>query len=261
MIGTPSMVTHLGEVAEEVIGEPAAALSVRKIIVGGEPGGGVPAIRGRMEELWGADVRDMMGGADFGCTYWGECDEKDGMHLCSQGCLHVEIVDPITLEPLPIEAGVTGELVYTAIARRATPLLRYRMGDIITVNATSCSCGRTGYKIKAHGRADDMLIVRGINVFPAAVKDVVMQFIPQTTGILRILVDFEGHSTFQPLQVRVEHAHEVPGDQLQALKSALENRIRNVLTVSAVVTLVPEGSLERPGVQKEKLIERVPSAQ
>lgn len=256
MCATPSMVSYLGMQAREVLGVDARELSIRKISVGGEPGAGEPAIREQMETLWNADVRDMMGGADFGSTYWAECDEKDGMHLCSQGALHVEIIDPDTLASLPIEEGLTGELVYTTLARRATPLMRYRMGDVVTVSSTGCRCGRTGYRIKAHGRADDMLIVRGVNVFPAAIKEVVMQFLPRTTGYLKVDVDFAGHSTYQPLNLRVE----VPGSVADAgvgLAGEIEGAVRDALTVKSVVTLVPEGSIERPGTQKEKLLERV----
>lgn len=256
MCATPSMVSHLGTAAMEVLGKPATELSVRKISVGGEPGAGVPAIRQKMEFLWNADVRDMMGGADFGSTYWAECDAKDGMHLCSQAALHVELIDPDTLEPRPIEAGATGELVYTTLARRATPLIRYRMGDIVTVSATDCACGRTSYKIKAHGRADDMLIVRGVNVFPTAIKDLVTQFAPDTTGYLKIDLDFEGYSTYEPLQLRVEVAEDSRRDRAELI-NALEASIRNRLTVRTVVTLVDEGSIERPGAQKEKLLERI----
>ena len=227
--------------------------------MGGEPGGGIPAIRQQMEELWGADVRDMMGGADFGSTYWAECDEKDGMHVCSQGALHVELIDPDTLASLPIAEGVSGELVYTTLRRQATPLIRYRMGDIVTVTAMDCSCGRTGYKIKAHGRADDMLIVRGVNVFPAAIKDVIMQFIPDTTGYLKIDLDFAGHSTYEPLNMRVEIS-KTSKKSAQDLALLLEGAIRDKLTVKVVVNIVPEGAIERPGAQKEKLLERVSKA-
>jgi phenylacetate-CoA ligase len=259
MCATPSMVSHLGSMAPEVLGKPARELSIRKISVGGEPGGGIPAIRQQMEELWGADVRDMMGGADFGSTYWAECDEKDGMHVCSQGALHVELIDPDTLESLPIAEGVSGELVYTTLRRQATPLIRYRMGDIVTVTSMDCSCGRTGYKIKAHGRADDMLIVRGVNVFPAAIKDVVMQLVPDTTGYLKIDLDFAGHSTYEPLNMRVEIS-KTSKKSAQDLALLLEGAIRDKLTVKVVVNIVPEGAIERPGAQKEKLLERVSKA-
>jgi phenylacetate-CoA ligase len=256
LCATPSMTTWLGESAETVLGIPASELSVRKISVGGEPGGGIPSVRARMEELWNADVRDMMGGADFGSTYWAECDAKDGMHLCSQGVLHVELVDPGTTEALPIEEGVEGELVYTAILRRASPLLRYRMGDVARVTATSCPCGRTGYKIKVRGRADDMLIVRGVNVYPAAVKDVVVQLSPRTTGFLKIVADFPSHVTDRPLKLRVEHAAGLAQEACDELRRDLESRIRDLLTVRVDVTLVPEGAIERPGDRKEALVER-----
>ena len=255
MCGTPSMVSHLGAAAPDVLGKPASELSVRKISVGGEPGAGEPAIRAQMESLWSADVRDMMGGADFGSTYWAECDRKDGMHLCSQGALHVEIIDPGTLESLPIEEGATGELVYTALARRATPLIRYRMGDLVTVTATGCGCGRTGYRIEAHGRTDDMLIVRGVNVFPAAIKEVVVGMRPRTTGHLKIDLDFPGHSTSDPLKLRVEVGGRDTG-AFAGLAAEIEQRIRSVLSVGTVVSLVPNGAIERPGAQKERLVER-----
>ena len=255
MCGTPSMVSHLGTAAPEVLGKPASDLSVRKVSVGGEPGAGEPAIRAQMEGLWAADVRDMMGGADFGSTYWAECDRKDGMHLCSQGALHVEIVDPATLESLPVEEGTTGELVYTTLARRATPLIRYRMGDLVTVTALGCSCGRTGYRIKAHGRTDDMLIVRGVNVFPAAIKEVVVGMRPRTTGYLKIDLDFPGHSTADPLELRVEAAGPDTG-AFGGLAAEIQQRIRSVLSIRTHVSLVAEGAIERPGAQKEQLVER-----
>lgn len=259
LCATPSMVNHLGSVAQDVLGKSARELSVRKISVGGEPGGGVPAIRETMEGLWNADVRDMMGGADFGSTYWAECDEKDGMHLCSQGALHVELIDPESLESLPIEEGTTGELVYTTLRRQATPLIRYRMGDVVTVSSMDCVCGRTGYRIKTHGRADDMLIVRGVNVFPAAIKDVVVQLAPDTTGYLKIDLDFDGHSTYEPLSMRVEQSE---GSSLapEELRTRVEEAVRDRLTVRVNVRVVPEGAIERPGAQKEKLLERVASS-
>lgn len=256
MCATPSMVAHLGAAAQDVLGKPASELSVRKISVGGEPGGGIPAIRDSMESAWGADVRDMMGGADFGSTYWAECDIKDGMHLCSQGALHVELIDPDTLESLPMTEGTTGELVYTTLRRQATPLMRYRMGDIVTVSSAGCACGRTSYKIMTHGRADDMLIVRGVNVFPAAIKDVVAQLAPETTGYLKIDVDFEGHSTFEPLKLRVE-ASSAGRLEPAVLAGKLENALRDALSFRAIITIVTEGQIERPGAQKERLIERV----
>jgi phenylacetate-CoA ligase len=259
LAATPSMAVYLGEAAEQVLGIPARELSIRKISVGGEPVGG-EAVRRRIEELWAADVRDMMGGADFGSTYWAECEHKDGMHLCSQGAILVEIIDPATGDVLPVEEGTEGELTYTAIRREASPLLRYRMGDIVEVVGTSCDCGRTGYRINVRGRADDMLIVRGVNVYPAAIKEVVMQLAPRTTGFLKLMLDFEGHATTSPLKLRAEYANGLHDDRLPELAGDIESRIRDILTVRVQVELVPEGSIERPGDRKEVLLERVAHA-
>jgi len=257
MCSTPSLVTYLGERAEAVLGIPAAELSIQKISVGGEPGGGIPHVRARMEQLWDADVRDMMGGADFGSTYWAECEYKDGMHHCAQEFLLVEIIDPATGESLPIQEGTEGELVYTAIDREASPLLRYRMGDRVVVVAMGCPCGRTGYKIKCLGRTDDMLIYRGVNVFPSAVKDVITSMIPRTTGLMKIVVDFPGHATDQPLKIKVEYGTSVRPQELPQLKRALESRLKELLNFRADVQLIPPDTLEKPGSKKEVLIERI----
>jgi phenylacetate-CoA ligase len=130
------------------------------------------------------------------------------------------------------------------------------MGDIVTVSALDCSCGRTGYRIKTHGRADDMLIVRGVNVFPAAIKDVVTQLAPDATGYLKIDLDFDGHSTYQPLKMRVEQSQSSALDPSE-LARRVEDSVRDKLTVRVIVSIVPEGKIERPGTQKEKLLEKI----
>ena len=254
--GTPYFVIHLAERAPEVLGVEARTLGVRAISVGGEPGGGIPAVRARAETLWSADVREMLGGTDFGCTYFAECEDKSGMHACAQEFLLFEIIDPETARPLPVETGVKGELVYTAIDREASPLLRFRTGDHVEVLGTSCRCGRTAPKIRCFGRTDDMLIVRGVNVFPSAIKDVVARLEPRTTGAIKVVVDFPGHATQQPLKVKVEHGPGVKPSELPALEAELERRLREALAFKAEVELVEPDTFEKPGVQKVSLIER-----
>ena len=143
-----------------------------------------------------------------------------------------------------------------ALRRRASPLLRYLMGDLVEVTGADCACGRTGVRIAVLGRADDMLIVRGVNVFPAAVKDVVGGFFPRATGRMRIRVDGAGHSTDRPLDVLVEHAPELAPDAVAALTGALADRIHARLGVRAAVAPVPPGVLGEPGAGKEVLVER-----
>jgi len=258
--GTPYFVIYLAEQAPAVLGRQANTLGVRNVSVGGEPGGGIPAVRASAEALWGAEVREMLGGTDIGCTYWGECEDKSGMHLCAQEFMLFEVIDPETDAPLPLESGVKGELVYTAIDREASPLLRFRTGDHVEVLGTSCRCGRTSPKIRCFGRTDDMLIVRGVNVFPSAIKDVVARLEPRTTGAIRVVVDFPGHTTQQPLRVKVEHGPGVSAAELPALTADLERRLREALAFRPVVELVAPDTFEKPGVQKVSLIERVGTA-
>ncbi|MFJ4031355.1 phenylacetate--CoA ligase family protein [Streptomyces griseoluteus] len=259
LIGTPYFLTHLAEQAPKIVGRAARELGVRAISVGGEPGGGLPSVRDNLEALWGATAREMLGGTDIACTYWGECEVGDGMHFLSPDLMIAELIDPETGEQIAPHEGAQGELVYTALRRQASALLRFRTRDHVVVTGTDCRCGRTGYKVRCIGRTDDMLIVRGINVFPSAIKQLVLELAPETTGEMRIRADFEGHSTQRPLPLLVEHATGMSEEQQQNLRAALEERIRSALNVKTVVSLVPDGTLKRPDHVKVALIERVTS--
>jgi phenylacetate-CoA ligase len=256
LIGTPYFLAHLAEQASSVVGREARELGVRALSVGGEPGGGLATVRSNLEALWGATVREMLGGTDIACTYWGECQAADGMHFLSPDLMVAELIDPTTGQRVEPVTGAEGELVYTALRRQASPLLRFRTRDHVVVTGTDCACGRTGYKVRCIGRTDDMLIVRGINVFPSAVKDLVMGLRPETTGEMRIRVDFDGHSTQKPLPLVVEHAADLDPPRLEALRRKIEDRVRSALNVKTVVELVPEGTLHRPDHIKVALIER-----
>ncbi|MGA4788826.1 phenylacetate--CoA ligase family protein [Nocardia sp. AB354] len=256
LIGTPNFLAHLAEQAPRIVGRPARELGVRTISVGGEPGGGSPAIREKLESLWGATAREMLGGTDIACTYWGECDAADGMHFLSPDLMVAELIDPVSGDRVEPVAGAQGELVYTALRRRASPLLRFRTRDHVVVTGTDCACGRTGYKVRCIGRTDDMLIVRGINVFPSAIKDLILELVPETTGEMRIRPDFEGHSTQRPLPLVVEYADGSSEEARTGLRATIEQRIRSALNVKTVVELVPEGTLKRPDHVKVALIER-----
>ncbi|MYV97808.1 AMP-binding protein [Streptomyces sp. SID3343] len=257
LIGTPYFLAHLAEQAPRIVGRPARELGVRTISVGGEPGGGLPAVRDRLESLWGATSREMLGGTDIACTYWGECEAGEGMHFLSPDLMIAELIDPETGEQVAPVEGAQGELVYTALRRRASPLLRFRTRDHVVVTGTDCSCGRTGFKVRCIGRTDDMLIVRGINLFPSAIKQLVTESTPAATGEMRIRAEFEGHSTQQPLLLVVEHAAGLGPEQQNDLRATIEQRIRSALNVKTVVQLVPDGTLKRPDHVKVSLVERV----
>jgi phenylacetate-CoA ligase len=226
--------------------------SVGRVLVAGEPGGGEPAFRARLEAGWGAKVTEAMGIGDIGVSLWGECERQDGMHLGAHDFVHPELIDPETGAALPIEDGATGELVLTHLRHRAAPLLRFRTRDHVLVRTTPCPCGRPGLRIRCIGRTDDMLIVRGVNVFPSAVREVVSDFTPAVSGHILVRPQADGVKQDPPLPVTVELAPGASADA--ALAEAIRERLRTVLVVQTAVDLVPWGSLRR-SEYKSKLVE------
>lgn len=238
---TPSYATYFAEwVRREANLEPRD-LGLKKLFCGAEPGAGIPALRAKLEQEWGARVTEGLGNADMAPIIFSECPDQSGMHFNGQEYILPEIIDPETCEPLPVENGVTGELVYTSLERECVPLLRFRTRDRVTVTGASCPCGRTGFKLRCIGRTDDMLIVLGVNVFPSAVRDVVSSFHPQTTGEIQIVLDEPGPKVMPPLRVVAERGASVSPD----LAIQIEKKIKAVLTVPTRVELVPAGSLPR----------------
>jgi phenylacetate-CoA ligase len=245
---TPSYAAYLIEAA----GDDLRRSSVRRLLVAGEPGGGEPAFRATLEEGWGARVTEAMGVGDIGPSLWGECEEQDGMHLGAAGFVHPELIDPQTGAAVAMEDGATGELVLTHLRHRAAPLLRFRTRDHVRVRTTPCPCGRTGPRIRCIGRTDDMLIVRGVNVFPSAVREVVSDFAPRVSGHILVRPRADGVKQDPPLPVSVELARGAAADA--ALAESIRERLRNVLVVQTSVELVPWGSLQR-SEYKSKLVE------
>jgi phenylacetate-CoA ligase len=249
---TPSYAAHLIEAAAER-GIDLAASSVERVLVAGEPGGGEPAFRAALEAGWGARVTEAMGIGDIGVSLWGECEHQDGMHLGAHSFVHPELIDHETGEALEMADGASGELVLTHLRHRAAPLLRFRTRDHVVVRSGRCPCGRTGPRIRCIGRTDDMLIVRGVNVFPSAVRDVVSGFAPAVSGHIRVRPRNGGVKQEPPLPVSVELARGAAPES--GLADAIRERLRSVLIVQAKVELVPWGTLAR-SEYKSKLVER-----
>ncbi|MHB9150817.1 MAG: phenylacetate--CoA ligase family protein [Thermoleophilia bacterium] len=224
-------------------GIDSRSLGIKGFMVGGEPGGGIPQVRRRIEEAFGATVRECMGVGDMLGLIWAECEAGPGMHFIAQGACHPEIIDPETGESLEIRQGLAGELVYTSLDRECQPLVRFRTRDHVMVVRTECECGRTGFAVSCIGRTDDMLIVSGVNVYPAAVRDVLGQFQPRITGELVIELYEKPPTVKPPMKVRVEHGPQ-PGDLAQ-LKKEIEQRLREKLIFPSDITLVPPGSLPK----------------
>jgi phenylacetate-CoA ligase len=185
-------------------------------------------------------------------SLWGECEAQDGMHLGARGFVHAELVDPATGAARELEDGATGELVLTHLRHRAAPHLRFRTRDHVEVRMSPCPCGRTGPRVRCIGRTDDMVIVRCVNVFPSAIRDLVSAFAPRVSG--HILVRPAGDAQSPgPLPVSVELADGAADDA--ALADEIRARLRSALVVQTRIDLVPFGSLGR-SEYKSKLVDR-----
>lgn len=230
---TTSHLRYLTERAPDLLGHGVDELPVEKLIGGGGPGIANPEIRGELYEAWDATVvREIMGLGDVVACLWAECEQEDGMHYHGQGHAHVELIDPDTEEVIPFEEGAEGELVYTPLRREATPLLRFRSGDVARVTGTECACGRTAPKIQCIGRTDDMLIYKGMNVFPSALRDVASD-VDGVSPHAQVVVPHEDKVHFEepiPLEVVVDpksdhDTDDIASDVVDAVRSRLKVRV------------------------------------
>jgi phenylacetate-CoA ligase len=199
IFGTLSFPAHLAARAREAGVEPRS-LGLRHLVTAGEPGGGLNAARREIEDAWGASVADTFGMSDVWSTMAGECGAGEGVHLTTAGHAIVELVDPGTSEPVALEDGAFGELVWTHLRREASPLLRYRSGDIARIWTAPCACGRSSPRIWIEGRRDDMLRVQAVNIHPGAIGAVLERF----PGLGRHAVVADGDPVAPPLHVFVE---------------------------------------------------------
>jgi phenylacetate-CoA ligase len=188
-----------------------------------------------------------MGIGDIAASLWGECPAQAGMHFSGGESIHVELVDPDSGQPVEMKDAAKGELVYTHLRREAAPLLRFRSRDHVQLWVSECSCKRKTIRVRCIGRTDDMLIVRGVNVFPSAIREVVGKFQPRVTGAVVVRPRRRGVRQDPPLPVLVESAH-------AELAAPIREEIRALLAVTTEVKIVPPGSLPR-SEYKSKLLD------
>ena len=241
---TPSYALHLAEVAEEMGVDPKST-SLRVGVLGAEPW--TEEMRREIEERWGIQAIDIYGLSEIiGPGVSIECEEaKNGLHIFEDHFLP-EIIDPETGEVLPY--GEEGELVITTLTKEAFPLLRYRTRDITSLIHEPCICGRTLVRMKrVRGRTDDMLVIRGVNVFPSQIEEIIVA----TKGVephYLLVVDRDPKTRLDTLEVQVEVSEEIFSDEvrkLQALARKMEKDIKEMLGISARVKLVEPKTLQR----------------
>ena len=249
---TPSYALYLAETAQEM-GVDLRTTRLRIGIFGAEPW--TQRMRQEIEAKLGLRAHDIYGLSEIiGPGVSIECEQQAGLHIFEDHFL-AEIVDPQTGEPLPY--GQRGELVLTTLTKEALPIIRYRTGDITSLNPEPCACGRTLVRMhKVSGRTDDMLIVRGVNVFPSQIESVLLQI----EGVQpHYLIVVDRQRSLDDLEVWVEVSEEVFGDEirgLERLEARVSGELHSMLGISARVKLVEPRTIQRSEGKARRVIDR-----
>jgi phenylacetate-CoA ligase len=250
--GTPSYSLYIAERAKAKGLEPAKDFNFRILFFSGEPGAGVPSTKNRIEETFGGICLDSGSTAEM--SPWmtdGECSHRQGMHLW-QDVVFAELVDPVTKKRVPY--GSEGVTVYTHLERDSQPMIRFWAGDLSRWVKDPCSCGRTYPRLPQgiYGRVDDMFTVRGENVYPSAIENVI-RGIPELSDEFRIIITRE--KTMDELIVQVEPRPEVDAVKIPSLKKELVGQLKTK-GLRTIIQVMDPGSLERTEFKARRIIDK-----
>ncbi|EDO58856.1 phenylacetate--CoA ligase family protein [Clostridium sp. L2-50] len=248
---TPSYATYLAETIHEM-GIKPEELKLKSGCFGAEPW--TEEMRQHLEELLDFDALDIYGLTEIGGPGVAfECMEKHGMHINEDHVL-AEIIDPITEEPLPDDTP--GELVFTTLTKTGVPMIRYRTHDICTLHHGTCACGRTTVKMsRITGRTDDMLVIRGVNVFPSQIEAVLMG-VKETSAHYMLVVDRVNSQDKLTVQVELKDDVDInDADKLEKLAAYIKTQIKQTLLISAKVELLPPKSIARSEGKAKRIID------
>lgn len=242
---TPTYALRMAEQAEQ-LGLDLAGSAVRATVHAGEPGASVAGVRARIEQAFGARCHDHTGMTELGATGF-TCQEQTGVHLIESEFVF-EVVEPTTLQPVP--AGGQGELVATNLGRAGMPLIRYRTGDLVRLDETPCRCGRSFARLPGGilGRADDMVVVRGMNVFPSAIEGVLREF----SEVSEFRIEVLSRRSMVELKVLLDPR---PGSN-EDLATMVSNRLNERLLLRVPCELVTPGSLPRFDLKAQRVVRR-----
>jgi len=238
---TPSYLVHMGDVAKKMGIDLRKDTKLRKAVLGAEPWS--DNMRRHIENELGIQAYDIYGTSEISGPMFTECEEKKGIHIWGDMVI-TEIIDPETCEPLG--PGEKGELVMTVLKKEAMPMIRYRIKDLTTLITEECGCGRTSPRIeRITGRSDDMLIIRGINVFPSQIEHTLMR-IPEVSGQYMIFVDRIGALDYMNVQVEIKpEAFSDKVDDMLRLKKHISSELKKYLNIAVEVEMMSPGSLPR----------------
>ncbi len=248
MATTVSLSEYLIGKSPDIIGKEVRDLNMKGLFLTGEIGVNIPEVKKRIEEAYGCPVYDYWAPAGHAIGVTCKADEYSGMHGISPDlCTSFEdIVDPDTKKSVPIEDGAIGEMVITSLKREACPLVKYATGDIVQVFTKPCPhCGFPGKRVKVIGRADDMLVVKGVNIYPSAIKKVVEGFSPAVTGEMRIVLESPPPRVVPPLKLKLEHGIETRHGDLAGLAREITQALHDRLKIRPEIEWVSPGALEK----------------
>ncbi len=249
---TPSYMIHMGEVAKKLGIDFQRDTKLRKAILGAEPWS--EGMRQHIQDNLGIEAYDIYGTSELSGPMFTECEERNGIHIWSDVAI-VEIIDPETEEPVP--DGEIGELVITVLKKEAMPMIRYRIRDLTYALEDKCECGRTSTRIgRISGRTDDMLIIRGINVFPSQVEHTLMN-IPEVGEQFMIILDRKGALDVMTVQVELspDHFSDKMADMM-AIKKKIDSDMKKYLNISVNVELMDPGSLPRFEGKAKRVVDK-----
>jgi phenylacetate-CoA ligase len=244
LVSTPTYALRLAEVGEQ-IGMDMRSIGVRTTIHAGEPGAGIPSTRARIQKLWSAKTYDHCGMTEMG-AYGFECRHQLGPHVNEVDFL-LELIDPQTMQP--IEEGCRGEIVLTTLARMGSPVIRYRTGDLAEASWKRCRCGRTFALLRGGllGRTDDMITVRGVNVFPSSIENILRRF-PE-------VVEFQGEiivkREMRELLLRIE-TNGLETDQQPKFAEQVITAMRAGIHLRPLIEFALSGSLPRAEMKSRR---------
>mgnify|MGYP003196971677 FL=1 len=249
---TPSYALNIADVAIEEGYNPAKDFHIHAAVLGAEPCS--ESMRKEIQDKLGVQVYDIYGlseimGPGVAC----ECEKQNGLHVCEDQFI-IEIVDPKTLQPVP--DGEWGEVVFTTLCKDCSPLVRYRTRDISRIIPGECSCGRTFRRMdRIAGRTDDMMILRGVNVFPSQIEEEIVSF-PEITAQYQLILTTKG--TLDHVQLLVETVPDFPFDEirrLEKLKLDLEKALKDNLQIAVDVKIVEPKTLERSEGKAKRIVD------
>ncbi|WP_044747535.1 phenylacetate--CoA ligase family protein [Bacillus alveayuensis] len=242
LLCTPSYALHLAEVAKEN-GIDIQNSPVRTIITAGEPGGSVPSTRNQIESLWGARLYDHVGMTEMG-AYGYSCSEQNGLHI-NESEFIAEVIDPKTLKPVAI--GEKGELVLTNLGRDGYPALRYRTGDMVIRSNKKCPCGNP-YQFLPEGiigRADDMVVIRGINIYPSSIESIIREY----SEVKEFRIVYYTENEMDQIKVEIE-------SNSDEIVPSLATKLRERIGLRIQVEKVPDNHLPRFTMKAKRVVDK-----